>query len=59
VTLIKRIYSEFEQDMMYRGVGSISELFDGNPPHYPKGAISHASSVAALLRVVDMLEDYR
>lgn len=33
------------------GVGSISEIFDGNPPHLPRGTISQAWSVAEVLRV--------
>lgn len=32
------------------GLGSISEIFDGNPPHLPKGTISQAWSVAEVLR---------
>lgn len=59
ITLVKRVYSEFEDDMVYRGIGSISELYDGNPPHDSKGAISQAISVASLLRVSDMIEGYK
>lgn len=33
------------------GVGSISEIFEGNPPHLPRGTISQAWSVAEVLRV--------
>ena len=32
------------------GVGSISEIFDGDPPHLPRGTISQAWSVAEVLR---------
>lgn len=32
------------------GVGSISEIFDGDPPHAPRGAIAQAWSVAEVLR---------
>jgi predicted glycogen debranching enzyme len=32
------------------GVGFISELFDGDPPHRPKGCIAQAWSVAEILR---------
>lgn len=31
-------------------IGSVSELFDGDPPHSPKGAIAQAWSVAELIR---------
>ncbi|HRQ40329.1 MAG TPA: amylo-alpha-1,6-glucosidase [Chloroflexota bacterium] len=33
------------------GVGSISEIFDGDPPFTPRGCIAQAWSVAELLRV--------
>ena len=32
------------------GVGSIAEIFDGNPPHAPRGSIAQAWSVAETLR---------
>ena len=32
------------------GVGSISEIFDGDPPFMPRGAIAQAWSVAEVLR---------
>jgi predicted glycogen debranching enzyme len=32
------------------GVGSISEIFDGDPPHRPQGCIAQAWSVAEVLR---------
>ncbi|MFO7628784.1 MAG: amylo-alpha-1,6-glucosidase [Prochlorococcaceae cyanobacterium] len=32
------------------GVGSISEIFDGDPPHRPRGCIAQAWSVAEVLR---------
>jgi 4-alpha-glucanotransferase len=31
-------------------MGSISEMFDGDPPHAPKGAVAQAWSVAEVLR---------
>jgi glycogen debranching enzyme len=33
------------------GVGSVSEIFDAEPPHTPRGCIAQAWSVAELLRV--------
>jgi glycogen debranching enzyme len=37
---------------VYNGcVGSISELFDGDSPHYPRAACAQAWGVAELLRV--------
>jgi len=33
-----------------RGLGSISEICDGDPPHTPRGCIAQAWSVAEALR---------
>ena len=43
--------SSFEQQMTGAGLGQISEIFDGDPPHTPRGCIAQAWSVAELLRV--------
>lgn len=34
------------------GAGSISETFDGDPPHAPRGSFAHAVPVAELARIV-------
>lgn len=41
----------FYDDLNKHGVGAFSEIYDGDPPHEPHGAISSALSTAALLRV--------
>ncbi|MGC9344510.1 MAG: amylo-alpha-1,6-glucosidase, partial [Bacteroidales bacterium] len=56
LVLAKQIYLGFEEDMVKHGVGSVSEIYDGDPPHHPKGAISQAWSVAALLRIGEMID---
>ncbi len=58
VALAKRILLGFEDDMTMHGIGSISEIYDGNPPHSPKGAVSQAWSVAALLRINEMIVNF-
>jgi predicted glycogen debranching enzyme len=58
VTLIKKIVNDFEPVMNEHGIGTISEVYDGNPPHIPGGAISQAWSIAALLRIIEKLEKY-
>lgn len=40
----------FEKHVRVAGVGLISEVFDGDAPHTPRGCISQAWSVAELLR---------
>ncbi len=57
-TAMKRIYDGFEDDLSSRGIGSISEIYDGNPPHQPRGSISQATGVAALLRIGEMIEAF-
>src|SRR4030042_3890484 len=47
VPCIQRIVDGFEPTMFEHGIGTISEIYDGDPPHHPKGAISQAWRVAA------------
>jgi len=49
----------FYNDLAKHGVGAFAELYDGDPPHEPHGAISSALSTAALLSVDSMLEKYK
>lgn len=56
LALVKSIVKNFEPTMNEHGIGSISEIYDGDPPYAPHGAISQASSVAALLSVIDKIE---
>ena len=48
---VTKLYLGFEMEMQQDGIGTISEIFDGNPPFEAKGAISQAWSVAELLRI--------
>jgi predicted glycogen debranching enzyme len=36
-------------------LGSISEIFDGEPPHEPKGCFAQAWSVAELIRAIELI----
>jgi glycogen debranching enzyme len=38
------------------GIGSISEIFDGDPPFAPRGCIAQAWSVAEILRAWEATE---
>jgi len=42
----------FRKHLAEAGLNSISEVFDGSPPHHPRGCIAQAWSVAELLRVI-------
>jgi predicted glycogen debranching enzyme len=39
------------------GLGQLPELFDGDPPHKPRGCIAHATSVAEVLRAWRLATD--
>ncbi|MGN6361390.1 MAG: amylo-alpha-1,6-glucosidase [Thermomicrobiales bacterium] len=41
----------FEEQLRDAGLGSLSEILEGDPPHQPRGAIAQAWSVAEVLRV--------
>ena len=49
----------FYEDLSKHGVGAFSELYDGDPPHEPHGAISSAMTTAALLNINWLIEKYR
>ena len=48
----------FYEDVSKHGVGVFPELYDGDPPHEPHGAISSACSTAALLTVDYLMKKY-
>jgi predicted glycogen debranching enzyme len=58
VSHVKKLLDGFEEEMMNHGIGTIDEIFDGDPPHTGKGAISQAWSVAALLQMFKMIKQY-
>jgi glycogen debranching enzyme len=55
---VKEIYYGFEEEMTNGGIGTIAEIFDGDPPHEAKGAISQAWSVAELLRLKTIIDKF-
>ncbi|HKC58324.1 MAG TPA: amylo-alpha-1,6-glucosidase, partial [Vicinamibacterales bacterium] len=46
----RRFLAGFEAHLAEAGVGSISEIFDAEPPFTPRGCIAQAWSVAEVLR---------
>lgn len=48
---VAEIIAGFESHLTEAMVGQVSEIFDGDPPHTPRGAAAQAWSVAELLRV--------
>ena len=55
----KQIIESFEDVITEHCVGTLSEMYNGNPPHKAKGAISQAWSVAAILDANNMINYYK
>ncbi len=55
---VDRCFLGFEEEMNYHCIGTLPELFDGNPPFSGRGALSFAMNVAAVLRVNKVLSKF-
>ncbi|MBO4672913.1 MAG: glycogen debranching enzyme family protein [Bacteroidaceae bacterium] len=55
---VDRCFLGFEEEMFYHCIGTLPELFDGNPPFSGRGALSFAMNVAAVLRVNKVLSKF-
>ena len=49
---VEEILSGFKTHLKEAGIGQISEIFDGDAPHKPRGTFAQAWSVAEVLRVI-------
>ena len=49
---VAQFLSGFEQHLYEAGLGQISEIFDAEPPHAPRGCPAQAWSVAEVLRIL-------
>ena len=58
VSYIDRMLIGFEDEMPNGCIGSLSQLYDGNPPYVGRGAISHATNVAEVLRTLRTLKRF-
>ncbi|MCD8263953.1 MAG: amylo-alpha-1,6-glucosidase [Tannerellaceae bacterium] len=58
ISFAERMLISMEEEMSQHCIGTIPELYDGNPPFVGRGAISFAMNVSAILRVVDLLKKY-
>jgi predicted glycogen debranching enzyme len=53
---VLKILHDFLYHLSEGGIGSVSEIFDGDAPHHPRGCVAQAWGVAEILRVI---ADYR
>jgi glycogen debranching enzyme len=51
-SLIKNVIENFVYHLNEGCIGSVSEIFDGDFPHTPKGCVAQAWGVAEILRVI-------
>ena len=58
LSFIERQMVGYEDEIDYHAIGTISELFDGNPPVHGRGAMAFAMNVAEILRTMKLLEKY-
>jgi predicted glycogen debranching enzyme len=58
ISHVQKILNGFEEEMTLHGIGTISEIYNGDPPHQGKGTISQAWSVSALLQIWKMIEQF-
>ncbi len=58
LSFIERQLIGYEEEMTSHCVGSLPELFDGDPPFKGRGAVSFAMNVAEILRILKMLSKF-
>ena len=58
ISFVERMLISMEEEMSLHCIGTLAEIFDGNPPYTGRGAVSFAMNVAAILRVLEMLKKY-
>ncbi|MCF0172655.1 MAG: glycogen debranching enzyme N-terminal domain-containing protein [Bacteroidales bacterium] len=54
-----KMIAGFEEDMSIHGIGAIAEIYDGDPPHHPHGAINSATATGAILTVKYLINLYK
>lgn len=59
LSFIERQMVGYEDEMFYHCLGTLPELFDGNPPFHGRGAVSYAVNVAEILRSLEQMEKYK
>ena len=57
LSFIERMLIGYEEEMVEGCVGSLSELYDGNPPYTGRGAVSTAKNVGEILRTIRLVRD--
>ncbi|MBQ4367446.1 MAG: glycogen debranching enzyme family protein [Muribaculaceae bacterium] len=56
---IERMMIGFEDEMKEGCIGTLSELYDGNPPFIGRGAVSYAPNVAGVVRILRIFKNLK
>lgn len=59
LSFVERQMIGFEEEVMFHAVGTMPELFDGNPPFSGRGCFAYALNVAELLRIIAVISKYK
>lgn len=59
VSFIQRMLIGYEEEMTQGCIGSLSELYDGNPPYTGRGAVSTAKNVGEILRTLKNENEFK
>lgn len=59
LSFVERQMAGYEDEMFRHCMGTLPELFDGNPPFKGRGAISFAMNVGEVLRAIELLEKFK
>ena len=55
---VKKVIENFAYHLTEGCIGSVSEIFDADAPHHPRGCVAQAWGVAELLRVINDYQLY-
>jgi len=55
---VKEFLANFDGDIQCHGIGSISKMYDADPPFAPRSSISYAWSVGAVLQLYRLMQRF-
>ena len=58
LSFVRQIMAGFEEEMSEHCVGTLSEVYEGNPPYTARGAISQAWNVGGILSAISVLDKF-
>lgn len=58
LSFMQRLLVGYEAEMSELCIGTLNELYDGNPPYRGHGGMSYAPSVAAVISVMDTMKNF-